>query len=174
MGKGGRRRRPVEGRKRDGTYRKAEHGEELEVDRTRPPTPKHLPAEGRNCFDWIVTALKNDGLLAASDAGLIEAAAVQLMRMRQAARSLKSKGLTVTVQRTVGGKAVKRSEPNPMIKVERDAAKAFADFTSRLGMSPTARASLSGAGDPTGAAPGTGEPVDGPVAELHELPGLGS
>lgn len=113
--------------------------------RTELVAPAHLEAEVASAFAELAGAIA--AISDAADAALVEAAAVQLTRARQAGRDIAERGRLVEVRR-VGrdGSELIRMEANPSIRMELDAQKELRLLADRLGIGPAARARLSGLG----------------------------
>lgn len=97
----------------------------------------------------------------AADSSWLELAAIHLYRAREARESIRRLGQTIEVEK-VGRNGVTYwdVDVNPSIRIERDASSVFRQFAEQLGIGPSARARLGGAG------------VEGRSA-MEELPGLG-
>ena len=105
----------------------------------RPKAPLKAPlwmtVAQRAAFKELATAQKS--VLDAADGPMVEAAAVLLDRARQSSRAIGG----LRVENRFG-----HDEPDPMLRVERDAWAAFRQFAEQLGVGPSARARLGAVG----------------------------
>ena len=107
----------------------------------------------------------------AADSSWVEAAAMMLLRARQARESIRREGSTLRVEK-VGrdGEVFVSVVVNPDVRVERDSWAAFRQFAEQLGIGPSARARLGGAGV-EGRSPGDVLPGLGAAGELRAIAG---
>ena len=106
-----------------------------------------------------------------ADASWLELAAVHLYRARVAGEAVERLGQTIEVEK-IGrdGAAYLDIQVNPSIRIERDASSVFRQFAEQLGIGPSARARLGGAGV-EGRSPGEVLPGLGAAGELRAIAG---
>lgn len=145
----GRPRKPVEVHRAQGTHRRHRHGDTPTVvgGRGVPDPPGHLPAGVQEAFRELVAPMAESGVLDLVDAPLIESAATCLWTAREARRDITERGQLIEVRRVGADKSeLIRTEPNPSLRIERDAWQEFRQLSDRLGIGPSARARLAGFG----------------------------
>ncbi len=102
--------------------------------REEPPMPRDLSPTARACWRYIVKDLSEAGILAHSDAGVVEMAACVWARAREARREVDREGLTIT---TPQGRV-----EHPAGRIERACQAEFRQLATHLGLSPSSRAGL--------------------------------
>lgn len=163
--------KPIEQRRKEGTLR-ARHKTKTPMvmgGRARPEEPQGLGGDALEAWRWLVDTLWDSGVLDLADAPLIEGCAVQLGRAREAARDIAERGQMVTVIRGKynSGPGYESFEPNPSLRVEREAWVQVRQLCEQLGIGPSARARLAGLG-----VQGRGPDVELPaVGKLRALSG---
>ena len=143
----GRPRKPVEAHIAAGTHRPDRHGATPTVVAGRGPLKP-----GKGMTRPVAAVFRELSKLGASildqaDAPIVEAAAVALLRARQATADVETRGMLITVTRTNrSGDSWDEDAPNPSVAIERAAWAEFRLLTDRLGIGPSARARLAGLG----------------------------
>jgi P27 family predicted phage terminase small subunit len=126
--------------RKEGTQR-ARHTKEpvLIAGRGEIKPPRSLGADEKRVFLELLGLFEESNLLDMADVYAIEGCARALCRARAAARDVRRRGL---LTRGRFGQMVE----NPSFKQEREAWAAFRAFAAQLGLSPSDRARLAGAG----------------------------
>ena len=124
----------------------------------RPVAPAHLTETQAQAFGELAEAC--DAVVDGGDVAMLETAAVQLARARDATAEIELDGMLVANR-------FGHLEPNPMLRVEHAAWSAVRLSCAELGIGPAARYRLSAAGQP-GADAGVALPA---VGELRALRG---
>jgi P27 family predicted phage terminase small subunit len=131
----GRKPKPVELHRQEGTYRADRHGKPSPAsDLVKPKPPAGLFREALAVRRELVCELERVGTLHSADRHLIELAAVAVGRMRQARALIAKEGLTARGDR---GSVV-----HPAVRVELSAMRELRALLSELGLSPTSRSRL--------------------------------
>lgn len=159
-------RKPIADHLAEGTYRPDRHGDVAGPFRAtsgRPPMPRGLSEREKTAWRTITADLERHGILFRLDAPLIEAAAVQWARAREARALVRRHGLLVVGAR--GGLVA-----NPAVRMERDAWRLLVRLAGELGLSSTARARLGIAAGELPPVPDGPEPI-GPSPRLRAIEG---
>lgn len=154
MARTGRPPKPIEVHEAEGTLRASRH-KRTSLRGGRPSSvlkpPTWMTVSQRAAFKELAGSQAT--VLDVADAPMVEAAAVLLDRARQASRAVGA----LKVPNRFG-----HDEPDPMLKVERDAWNAFRQFAEQIGVGPSARARLGAIGD-------EGQSADTAFPELREV-----
>jgi len=137
MGARGPKPKPAEIRKREGTYRKSDHGEVVVIGgkpATLEPSSNLTPRE-RAAWDEIVPAMTSSGLIDRVDVPALEAIAISVARWREAEEVLREEGLFVA---SPNGYRV----AHPAIAVSQKAAAEYRSWAARFGLTPSDRIGL--------------------------------
>jgi len=129
--------KPAEIRKREGTYRKSEHGEVVVIGgkpATLEPTSTLTDRE-REAWDEIVPPMLAVGLVDRVDVPALEAIAISVARWREAEEVLREEGLFVA---SPNGYRV----AHPAIAVSQKAAAEYRSWATRFGLTPSDRVGL--------------------------------
>ena len=133
----GRKPKPAEIRRREGNPGKRPIPETVVVD-GRPqslPVPEHLPEQAKEFWGRIVPTLAQVGILDGVDRPMLESAAIQYARAREAGDVVAREGL---LTQTVNGQLVE----HPAVKTERAAMKLLGQFAEQYALTPVARTRL--------------------------------
>lgn len=127
-----------------------------------PKAPAGMAPDARRVYGQITRVLADANILDAADGWCVEAAAVMLTRARTAAADVAARGLLVERERCGrDGERTSNLEPNPSVKLERDAWLGWLRFAEQMGLTPAMRAKLANAGADVGQGlaglPGLGE-----------------
>jgi P27 family predicted phage terminase small subunit len=142
MGKRGPAKEPAELKKAKGTFRASRDGEPPPVDYDVPSCPFAEGSPEALSWDRLMGDMKAAGLdaiLTRADQGTLEAAAIAWCRARQASADFAALPLPKRYVQTRSNGL----RPHPARDVERTAWSDYRRFAADLGLSPSARASLS-------------------------------
>lgn len=140
----GRKRKPVELHKRDGTHRKDRHlqpEEQVQVIQltTVPPPPDYFNAFAIQVYHTTAQELIAKGLLATIDTSLFHAYCQEMGFYIESQELLKTADKVITIKKTG------YQMPNPLIALSNKALKNAKDIAVLFGITPSARSSVTAA-----------------------------
>lgn len=147
MAKEGRKNKPAEVHKRQGTYRADRHLPDAVENFVKPQTeklqsleaPEKLTEGAKKYWFLIVREMINGNIFADADMPLIELLAAKHDLHDQAVEAINSEGMVSIV---TNSKGTTYPMPNPHIGIARTLSKEIMELTSHLGVSPLARTQI--------------------------------
>lgn len=149
MTKPGRRTKPAELARRDGTYRPDRHGEPVVVGErilpgALPACPAYFGEEHAAAWAELLTPAAEYDLLREVDLAACEMMTVELVTYRQADAVITEEGLWLeqVFAVTKDGEPIYKRQPHPMLGVRNKAAAEFRAWAARFGFTPSDRVGL--------------------------------